>query len=106
MNDKMMFALLVTIVISGFSLLTMIELLIVKTLGFDVITYLNMTFENGSRSEIFFITFGIIAFIVGQPIILTVIYIRALNKYIKTVFTSMFADIAEKLRIRRDQYDP
>ena len=54
-----------------FSLLTLVELWVLKHLGFDVVGHLRVTKQSGKNLKFFFEAFGAVAFVVAQPILLT-----------------------------------
>lgn len=57
--------------IVSFSLLTLIELIVLKLLGFDIVAHLEISYQSGKNVRFIFEAFGVIAFIVGQPMVLT-----------------------------------
>lgn len=57
--------------IVSFSLLTLIELIVLKRLGFDIVAHLKISHQSGKNVRFIFEAFGVIAFIVGQPMVLT-----------------------------------
>lgn len=54
-----------------FSILTLLELWVLKHLGFDVVGHLRVTKQSGKNVKFFFEAFGAVAFVVVQPILLT-----------------------------------
>ena len=88
----------ITGIVAFFSVLTLIELWVLKALGFDVIGHLRITRETGKKVKFYFEAFGALAFVVAQPVILTALTmwaygearpyflesVRALNQAINT----------------------
>ena len=72
-----------------FSLLTIGELWILKLMGFDLIAHLKTTYTAGSGTEFYLEAFGAIAFIVGQPIVFTILLIKLVSKFLPLVFNEM-----------------
>ena len=75
-----------------FSLLTLIELWVLKHLGFDVIGHLLLTKDSGRDAKFLFEVFGAVAFIVAQPILLTATTVWAFTEtrlHLVAAFTSL-----------------
>lgn len=60
-----------------FSLLTIAELLILKKSGFDIVAHLRISHQTGKKTQFFLEAFGTIAFILGQPVLLTSLVVWA-----------------------------
>lgn len=62
---------LLFLIIVSFSLLTLVEIIVLKRSGFDIIAHLKISHQSGKNIRFLFEAFGVVAFIVGQPMILT-----------------------------------
>ncbi|MCX5864580.1 MAG: hypothetical protein NTW42_05860 [Deltaproteobacteria bacterium] len=60
-----------------FSILTIAELLILKKSGFDIVAHLRISHQTGKNTQFFFEALGVIAFILGQPILFTSLVVWA-----------------------------
>ena len=50
-----------------FVVLTIVELWVLKRLGFDLLAHLQLTLKEGKTTKFFFEAFGAVAFIMVQP---------------------------------------
>ncbi|WP_041415880.1 hypothetical protein [Shewanella halifaxensis] len=57
--------------------LTIVELLFLKKLGFDVVAHMEIKLEKGENVKFFFEACGVIAFIIGQPILFMILVVWA-----------------------------
>jgi hypothetical protein len=64
-------------IIAAFSWLTIYELIQLKKHGFDVIARLRVTQASGDKFKFFFEAFGVVAFVIFQPIALTCLLVWA-----------------------------
>jgi hypothetical protein len=54
-----------------FVLITLAELWFIKKLGFDILGHLQIHLTQGKRTQVLFEAFGVVAFIMVQPVLLT-----------------------------------
>lgn len=64
----------------GLSLLTTYEVIILKKMGFDIVAHLKGSWDSGKKAKFAFEAFGIIAFILMQPVILTATIVWAFGE--------------------------
>jgi hypothetical protein len=50
-----------------FVVLTIVELLVLRRMGFDLIAHLQLTLKEGKTKKFFFEAFGAVAFVMVQP---------------------------------------
>lgn len=62
-----------------FSLLTVYELILLRHAGFDIIARLKVRHDQGPGYRFVFETFGVITFVLLQPIVLTALVVWATN---------------------------
>lgn len=60
-----------------FSLLTVAELLVLKKWGFDIVAHLRISHQSGRKTQFFLEAFGVMAFVIGQPILFTTLVVWA-----------------------------
>lgn len=60
-----------------FSLIAVAEVAFLKWLGFDIIAHLRMTHQSGKATKFYFEAFGVIAFILAQPVLFTAVVVWA-----------------------------
>ncbi len=63
-----------------FSLLTVWEIILLKKAGFDIVAHLRVTYETAKKIKLFFEAFGVIAFVLIQPFVLTAIVVWAFGE--------------------------
>jgi hypothetical protein len=80
LRDKLISILFMVGVIAFFSLLTLVELWALKALGYNVLGHLKGTLEAGKNIQFTFEALGVLAFIVGQPIIFSLLLIFLVRK--------------------------
>lgn len=73
-----------------FSLLAVGELLILKQWGFDIAAHLRISHQSGKKTQFLLEAFGVIAFVIGQPILFTTLVVWA--------YTEMKPDFAMTLK--------
>ena len=54
-----------------FSVLTAVELILLKRNGVDIVAHMKATYDSGKNVKFFFEAFGAIAFVLIQPVVLT-----------------------------------
>jgi hypothetical protein len=59
-----------------FVLLTLLELWFVKRMGFDIIAHLQVTKTRGRMPQFFIEAFGVVAFVLAQPIVFAWLFSR------------------------------
>ncbi len=59
-----------------FVAITMAELWFLRELGFDVLAHLQVTMKQGKRLRLLFEAFGVVAFIMVQPVVLAWLFSR------------------------------
>jgi len=59
-----------------FVLLTLGELWFLKRQGFDILAHLQITLKQGKTTKFFFEAFGVIAFVVAQPLVFLYLFSR------------------------------
>ena len=77
------------LVIVLFSLVTVVEVWVVKRMGFDIFGHLKVVSESGPGMQFYLEAFGVAAFIMGQPIILTILLIWLIKEVLPLVFESV-----------------
>jgi len=73
-------------VIVVFSLLTVAELSFLHKQGFDIIAHLKVSHKSGRNYQFFLEAFGVIAFIIGQPILLSWLLVWMSNNLNPQIF--------------------
>ena len=76
-------------IIVAFSLLTIAELSFLHRQGFDIIAHLKVTHKSGKKYQFFFEAFGVIAFVIGQPIFLSWLLVWMSNNINPQIFKSL-----------------
>lgn len=54
-----------------FVLITLGEIVVLKRLGYDLLAHLQVTMRHGNKRKFFFEAFGVVAFILIQPLVLS-----------------------------------
>ena len=72
-----------------FSLLTVYELILLRRAGFDIIAHLKVTHDQGPGYKLFFEAFGVIAFVLVQPLALTALVVWAANNVSPQILQSL-----------------
>jgi hypothetical protein len=75
----LLFLLALFLIITAFSLLTVWEVNKLREAGFDVVAHLKITNNSGKKWKFFFEAVGVVAFVIGQPIVLTILLVWATN---------------------------
>ena len=64
----------------AFALLTLYEVFALRKRGIDIFGHLSATWQAGDGTKFAFQAFGVIAFLLGQPILLTVVLVWAFGE--------------------------
>lgn len=85
MSKKVQFIFLMALIIVIFSCITMVEVWLIKILGFDLLAHLQATYKSGQGTKFVFETFGVLAFIVGQPVVFVLLLVLLVKKLMPMV---------------------
>ncbi len=80
---------LLSVMVLGFSVLTVGELVYLRTKNVDILAHLQVTRTEGRRVKVFFEAVGAVAFVLGQPVLLTALVVWASNHMNPEVMRSM-----------------
>ena len=86
-----------TAIVLLFSVLTVVELVYLKRKGIDILAHLEVSRSQGRNGKLFFEAVGAIAFVLGQPILLTALVVWASNN-INLALTRSLVDVLQFLR--------
>jgi len=75
------------VVLIVFALLTLVELWVVKWMGFDVIAHLQVSKKEGG-TQFFFEAFGVVAFILFQPAVLVWLLLKMVKNFAANLVAS------------------
>ena len=76
-------------IVLAFSLITVFELVFLRREGIDIIAHLKLTHDKGPGDKFLFEAFGVIAFVLIQPIALTALVVWAANNLNPEVMKSL-----------------
>lgn len=80
-----------------FSVLSVFELVYLKKKGIDVLAHLEISRTQGRKGKFFFEAVGAIAFVLGQPILLTALVVWA-SKNVNLAITNSLMNLLQFLR--------
>ena len=68
------------LIVFAFSVLTTFEVIILQRNGIDVFAHMKATWDSGRKFKFFFEAFGLIAFVLIQPVLLTATVVWAFGE--------------------------
>ena len=74
-----------------FVLLTLFELWAAKQMGFDVIAHLQVSKGEGDLPQFYFEAFGVVAFILFQPVVLVWLLLKLVKDFAQKLTSSLMS---------------